>query len=83
LSVVKPGGWVFFIVVSICLAVSAFYELTEWCAAVSLGQAADAFLGTQGDPWDTQWDMLTALIGATIALVTLGKLHDRTLREKP
>lgn len=78
-SVVKPGGWLFFIVVSICLAISAFYELTEWWAALSLGQAAGAFLGTQGDPWDTHWDMLTALIGAITALLTLTRLHDRAL----
>jgi putative membrane protein len=73
------GGWLFFIVASICLAVSACYEFIEWWSAVLLGQGADAFLGSQGDPWDTQWDMFTALIGAITAQLTMARLHDRQL----
>jgi putative membrane protein len=66
-----------FLSVCIALAVSACYELIEWWAALALGQGADEFLGTQGDPWDTQSDMFMALIGSTLAVVGLGKLHDR------
>lgn len=68
-----------FIVVCICLAISACYELIEWWSAVILGQGADAFLGTQGDSWDTQWDMFMALVGATLALITLSRVHDRQI----
>ena len=74
------GGWLFFIVASICLAISACYEFIEWWSAVALGQGADAFLGTQGDPWDTQWDMFTALLGALTAQLVLAPLHDRQMR---
>ena len=80
-SALRPGRWLFFICISICLAFSAFYELIEWWAAVSLGESADAFLGTQGDKWDTQWDMCLALCGASLSLTLLGRLHDRTLKE--
>ena len=73
------GGWLFFIVASICLAISACYEFIEWWSAVALGQGADAFLGTQGDPWDTQWDMFLALVGAVTAQLLLARLHDRQL----
>ncbi|MBN1545905.1 MAG: DUF2238 domain-containing protein [Syntrophaceae bacterium] len=69
-----------FIVVCICLAISAFYELIEWWAAIVIGCGADAFLGTQGDHWDTQWDMFLALVGAMIALLTLSRYHDRQLQ---
>jgi putative membrane protein len=75
----KPGGWLFFIVSAICLAVSACYEFIEWAAAVIGGGTAEAFLGTQGDVWDTQWDMLTALIGAITAQLLLSGIHDRQL----
>ena len=68
-----------FISVCIALAISAFYELIEWWAALALGQGADDFLGTQGDPWDTQSDMFWALIGAFVALVLLSKIHDRKM----
>ena len=78
-SPIKRGKWLNFIVVSICLAISAFYELIEWWAAISQGSSADAFLGTQGDPWDSQSDMSFALIGATVALMTLSKYHNRFL----
>jgi putative membrane protein len=69
-----------FVVVCIVLAVSATYELIEWASAVVLGQGADEFLGTQGDPWDTQSDMLFALIGGVTSLALLSRLHDRGLR---
>jgi len=77
--VVRGRGWLFFIVVSICLAFSALYELVEWRTAVAEGPRANDFLGTQGDPWDTQEDMATCLIGAIVALLTLSRLHDRQL----
>lgn len=67
------------IVVSMCLAFSAFYEMIEWWSALLMGQGSDAFLGTQGDPWDTQWDMFLALVGALTATLLLGKWHDRLL----
>jgi putative membrane protein len=75
-----PGGFLFFIVTCICLALSAFYELIEWWAALTLGQGADHFLGTQGDEWDTQWDMFMALVGALVAQLALARLHDREIR---
>jgi len=75
----RPGRLLFFLVVSICLAISASYELIEWAAAVILGQDADAFLGTQGDIWDTQSDMLMALIGAVSAQLLLKKIQDKQL----
>lgn len=68
-----------FLVVCVVLAISASYELIEWGAALALGQGADEFLGTQGDPWDTQSDMFMALIGSVTALVTLTHLHNRQL----
>lgn len=67
------------LVLACCLAVSATYELIEFGAAMALGQGADQFLGTQGDPWDTQWDMLTCLVGAATALLGLTSLHNRQL----
>ena len=73
------GKWLFFIVTSICLAISACYELIEWRVAVSTGDEAVAFLATQGDVWDTQWDMLTALVGALISLLLLSRIHDRSM----
>jgi putative membrane protein len=78
-SPLRPGGWLFFLVVCVCLAFSATYELLEWGSAMLAGSAADDFLGTQGDVWDTQWDMFMALLGAITALVTLSKVHDRQL----
>jgi len=77
--VLRPGGWLFFLVVCVCLAISAVYELVEWAAAVVLGQGAEAFLGTQGDPWDTQSDMAMALLGALAAQLLLGGWHGRQL----
>ena len=78
-SPLQRGKWLAFLVVCICLALSATYELIEWLAAVVGGSAADAFLGTQGDVWDTQWDMFMALLGAISALVLLSRTHDRQL----
>lgn len=78
-SPLRPGKWLFSIVVLACLGISALYELIEWQAAVILGSGADAFLATQGDPWDTQWDMALAGIGAVFALSFLSGIHDRTL----
>jgi putative membrane protein len=69
-----------FVVLCIVLAISATYELLEWAAALALGQGADEFLGTQGDPWDTQSDMFCALVGAALALVLLSRVHDRQMR---
>jgi len=68
-----------FLVVCVVLAISASYELVEWAAAVALGQGADEFLGTQGDPWDTQSDMLFALIGGVTAILLLSRFHDSQL----
>jgi len=78
-SPLRPGKWTFFIVCCICLAISAVYEFVEWWAALILGQGAQEFLGTQGDPWDTQWDMFMALVGAITAQVLLARIHDRQL----
>ena len=78
-SPLQPGKWLFFLVTCTCLAISACYELIEWGAAVSLGQGADEFLGTQGDPWDTQSDMAMAGLGALVALALLSRWHDRQL----
>lgn len=75
----RPGGWLFFLVVCVCLGFSASYELLEWGSAVIGGSAADDFLGTQGDVWDTQWDMFMALLGALAAQVTSARVHDREL----
>lgn len=69
--------WLPLFVTSVCLAFSAFFELFEWWVALVLGMDADAFLATQGDPWDTQWDMFLALIGAIAAQASLARLHDR------
>jgi putative membrane protein len=78
-SPLRPGKWLFFLVCCVCLAVSACYEFVEWWTAVTTGDSATAFLGTQGDPWDTQWDMFLALVGATTAQATLSRVHDRQL----
>lgn len=76
----RPGGWLFYLVCSVCLAISACYEFVEWWSAVIGGSAATDFLGTQGDVWDTQWDMLMALIGSIAAQVLLSRLHGRQLK---
>jgi putative membrane protein len=78
-SPLRRGKWLFFLVTCVCLAVSACYEFIEWAAAEIGGSQADAFLGTQGDVWDTQWDMLMALIGAIASQIALSRRHDREL----
>ena len=83
LTPLRRGKMLFFIIVCICLAISAFYEFIEWWVAVASGSAADAFLGTQGDVWDTQWDMFFAFCGAILALLTLSKYHDKRLKNIP
>ena len=81
LTPLKRGAWLFVLVTAVCLAVSACYEFIEWWAALLGGSAATEFLGTQGDVWDTQWDMFLALIGAITAQLTLARVHDRQLQE--
>ncbi|PLX79710.1 MAG: DUF2238 domain-containing protein [Desulfuromonas sp.] len=78
-NIINGAGWRDFLIVSLCLGISAFYELIEWWVAVLTGQSAEAFLGTQGYAWDTQSDMALALAGAILALVCLGRRHDRQL----
>ena len=78
--VVARRGWLSLIVISMCLAVSAFYELIEWWVALLSREAAESFLGTQGYAWDTQSDMFLAMLGAGLAIVLLGRAHDRQIR---
>jgi putative membrane protein len=78
-SPLRGSRWLGFLTGAVCLAFSAFYELVEWFTAITSGAAANDFLGTQGDPWDTQTDMLWALIGAVAALVLLRRWHDRSV----
>jgi putative membrane protein len=78
-AVVRGRGWLNFVVLCFCLALSAFYELIEWAVALAVGVSAEAFLGTQGYSWDTQSDMAYALAGAVLALLLLGRYHDRQL----
>lgn len=78
--VVNHAAWRAFLIVCVCLAFSAFYELVEWWVALLSDEAAESFLGTQGYVWDTQSDMWFALLGAILALLTLRRLHDRQLR---
>ena len=79
-KLVNADGWRNFIILSICLAFSAFYELIEWWAALLIGEDADAFLGTQGYVWDTQSDMAWALLGTFVCLITLKKSHDQQIK---
>ena len=81
LNVFKSKAWMNFFIVSMCLGISAFYELIEWWVALMSGEAADAFLGTQGYVWDTQSDMGFALTGAIVALLLLSDVHDRQLNK--
>jgi len=82
-QVVNSRKWINVFVVSICMSISVTYEFIEWLVAVLNGDSADSFLGTQGYIWDTQSDMLYATIGAILALVTLGKAHDRVISKLP
>lgn len=77
----RSDGWLFFLVCAVCLAISACYEFIEWWTAVAMGTGATDFLGTQGDPWDTQWDMFCALIGSIVAQLTLRQWHGRQLAQ--
>ncbi len=78
-SPLLPGKWLFLLVTSVCLAFSAFYEMLEWWTALLSEEAAEAFLATQGDVWDTQWDMFLALLGAMAAQLVLNRWHNRQL----
>ena len=80
-NVINKKKYLSFIVICICLAISASYELIEFVVAKLTGNAADAFLGTQGDVWDTQWDMLMALIGSVTSLSLLSRYHDKKLTQ--
>ncbi|HET9011443.1 MAG TPA: DUF2238 domain-containing protein [Gemmatimonadaceae bacterium] len=82
-SPLERGKWLFFLTTCVSLSVSACYEFVEWGAALLGGASADAFLGTQGDVWDTQWDMFMALIGAIVAQLLLARMHDRQLAQLP
>ncbi len=82
-SPLRPGRWLSFLTVCVCVAASAVYEFIEWWAALIGGIAAESFLGTQGDVWDTQWDMFLALCGAATSLALLSRRHDRELAALP
>jgi putative membrane protein len=75
----RPGGFLSVLVVAVCMAVSVLYEFIEWWTALAAGEGAKDFLGTQGDVWDTQWDMLCATLGAITSLLVLSRVHDRAL----
>jgi putative membrane protein len=79
LTPLRRGGWLVYLVLAACLSFSAFFELIEWWAALAFGADADAFLATQGDVWDTQWDMFLCLAGAIVSLLLFSRLHDRQL----
>jgi putative membrane protein len=79
LTPLRRGGWLVYLVLAACLGFSAFFELIEWWSALAFGADADAFLATQGDAWDTQWDMFTCLCGAIASLLLFSRLHDRQL----
>lgn len=78
-TLLRSGKMLFFIIVCICLAISAAYEFFEWWVALAVGENADAFLATQGDVWDTQWDMFLAMCGAVISFLSLQRIHDKQL----
>ncbi len=79
LTPLRRGGWLTYLVLAACLSFAAFFELIEWWAALIYGSDADAFLATQGDQWDTQWDMFLCLCGAIASLLVLSRWHDRQL----
>ncbi|HWM05289.1 MAG TPA: DUF2238 domain-containing protein [Actinophytocola sp.] len=78
-SPLRPGGWTFTLTTAVCLSISACFEFVEWASAIILGAGADEFLATQGDVWDTQWDMFLCLCGALLAQLLLRRVHDRQL----
>jgi len=80
LTPLRRGGWTFTLTAAVCLAISACFEFVEWASAMILGAGADDFLATQGDVWDTQWDMFLCLCGAVVAQLLLSRVHDRQLR---
>ena len=82
-SPLTRGAWLGFLSVTCALSFSAFYELLEWWAALAWGADAESFLATQGDVWDTQWDMFIALLGALAAILTLSSAHDASLAKTP
>ena len=78
------GGWLYFLVLSVVLAVAAFWELLEWWVTlIAASDVGQAFLGSQGDVWDAQWDMVLALVGAAVALPLFGRAHDRSMARVP
>ena len=79
----RPGGWLFYLACAAALSFSAFFEFIEWWAALVMGGDADAYLATQGDVWDTQWDMFLALCGAILSQLIFSRLHDRQLGLRP
>ena len=79
----RPGGWLFYLCCAAALSFSAFFEFIEWWAALIMGGEADAYLATQGDVWDTQWDMFLALCGAILSQLLFARLHDRQLGAAP
>jgi len=81
LKIVKGGNWLTFLTVCVCMTISACYEVFEWLVAVMSGQSSEAFLGTQGDVWDTQSDMLFALIGATCMVLFVSKIQDKYIQK--
>lgn len=80
-GVLARRSWLGFCVMTFCLAFSATYELIEWLTSITTGEAAESFLGTQGDVWDTQWDMFLAGVGALSALIFLSSAHDRSIAQ--
>lgn len=78
----KPGKMLFFLVVCICMAISAWYELLEWLSAIIMGQSADAFLGTQGDPWDAQTDMFMCFLGSMASQLVFSRVQDKQLKKR-
>lgn len=77
---VANNGWLFLYIVTFCLAFSSFFEMIEWWSALAFGEGADAFLATQGDIWDTQWDMFLCLIGSIVSLVVFQRLHEKQVK---
>ena len=81
-QVLQKKSWLFFLVICVVLAISAFYELIEWWVSLFSGESGDSFLGTQGYIWDTQTDIFTAMIGGLVALIFFSKIHDKKIAEK-